>query len=129
MDDDDDDFDDDDVDIQAQTLGHSVHLPISLCVSVPRHLQSQSTLYNHQSTQLLHFLFPPVTGLLMAVLPLHIFLFSLIMGSQNVPTLTSGVLNRIWPNTRNRKTCTVPEIPGRMGSPLNVSSCGDEYSG
>jgi len=108
---------------------YSVRLAISLDISVPHRLQSQSTLYNHQSIHLLHFLFPPVTDLLMAALLLHIVLFSFVTGSQNVPTLTSGVLNRIWPRTRNRKTCTVPEITGRIGSPLNGGSCGEEYSG
>ena len=92
-------------------------------------MQSHPTLYNHQSTHLLHFLFPPVAGLLMALLPLHVILLSLIMGSQNVHTLTAGVLNRIWPHTRNRKTGTVPEIPGRIGSPLKFNSCGDASSG
>jgi hypothetical protein len=76
-----------------------------------------------------HFLFPPVTGLLMAAVPLYIVLFSVIMGSQNILTLTSGVLNRIWPHTRNSKTCTVTEIPRQMGFPLNVRGCGDEYAG
>jgi len=50
------------------------------------------------------------------------------MVSQNVPNLTSGILNRIWPHTRNRKTGAVSEISGRMGSPPNASSCVDEFS-
>jgi hypothetical protein len=51
---------------------HSVHSLISLYISVPHPSQSQATLYNHQSTHLHFPLLPlPVSGRLMAVLPLY----------------------------------------------------------